>query len=112
MANNDKYQVLHDAITYQVPVAAKYKGKDRKFWPILLGTSPVGNSQQTQEMVVGLEYEYDGNAVNPMKYRCYKVLMFPTKPTITSVTVPKDPLKGDISRQNCVITADPTLPLP
>jgi hypothetical protein len=109
MPNSENYETIYEAMTYEVPVAAKYKGKDRKFWPIVLGNSPKGGpaaAAPPEEMVLGLEFELGGVPHVPPVWRCYKVKWFSGKVDPTSGPDKPD-LGDDIGRQNCVITPDP-----
>ena len=111
MPNDDHYQDIYDAIKNEYPVKAKYKGKFRKLWPLVLGKSPKpGSSGQTVERVLGYEFEYDGTAQNPPVWRCYKVEIF--SGDIEATTGPDKPdfSTDQRDRQNCVMTPDPTLP--
>lgn len=112
MPSIDPYQEIFEAIEDEVPISAKYKGKFRKLWPVVLGTSPKpGSSGQTVQRVLGFEYELDGAAQSPPVWRCYKVKQVSD---ITTTTGPTKPVltAEEVERQSCVVNPDPALPLP
>ena len=113
MPSTDPYQEIFDAMEDEVPIHCKYKGKFRKLWPMVLGTSPSpgSGSGPPVQRVLGYEYEYDSAAQSPPVWRCYKVKQISD---ITTTTGPAKPVltADQVERQSCVVTPDPALPLP
>jgi hypothetical protein len=99
--HSEQYEILYKAIKYEVPVKAKYNGHERKFWPMVLGTS-----ETDEELVFVWEFLLDGTPVD--QWRCFKVQGFPSLGTTLG-----GPDKPDLpGGQNCVKYPDSTLPLP
>jgi hypothetical protein len=103
-STSSDYQFIRQAVEDENPIAAKYKGKDRKLWPLVIGTSPKpGSSGQQDEMVLCFEFE----PTPPAGWRCFKIKLFNAGSlAITTGTGRPVLTEREVERQSCVQDVD------